>query len=232
MTFKLDKLKEKELRNLVLENRRLAKLNKELSEQLTLQEEKKGKMKRLGKCVGMTGKIYKMLMRRAEGPSYISARLRISMCLLTITGIRLNQLITLKVSRIEPLFKEGWVLTDRVKPGPGSHKAFLNMEGKKLLRERQEDFEFLCLRKRSDSYIFTNEYDHSKPLTPETITKAINLVLREVSEEIPSKPYLNSYSFRTGYIKELWKDSRDIEFVKQSVTGDKLDSNFEKVKSL
>lgn len=36
-------------------------------------------------------------------------------------------------------------------------------------------------------------------------------------EEIPSKPYINSYSFRIGYIEELWKDSRDIEFVRQTI---------------
>ena len=36
--------------------------------------------------------------------------------------------------------------------------------------------------KEPDSYVFTNEPNHFKILTRETITKAINLVTRAVSE--------------------------------------------------
>ena len=69
--------------------------------------------------------------------------------------------------------------------------------------------------KEPDSYVFTNESNHSKILTRETITKAVNLVTRTVSEEILSKP--TSHSFQIGYITQLWKDSPDIEFVKQTI---------------
>jgi site-specific recombinase XerC len=54
-------------------------------------------------------------------------------------------------------------------------------------------------------------------LTHETITKAVNLVTRTVSEEISNKPNITSHSFRVGYITHLWKDSKDIEFVKQTI---------------
>ena len=42
--------------------------------------------------------------------------------------------------------------------------------------------------KRPDSYVFTNEFNHFKILTRETLTKALNLVTRRVSEEILSQP--------------------------------------------
>ena len=32
----------------------------------------------------------------------------------------------------------------------------------------------------------------------------------------PSKPNIISHSFRIGYISQLWKDTKNIEFVKQA----------------
>ena len=56
------------------------------------------------------------------------------------------------------------------------------------------------------------------------MTKAVNLLTRVVSEEILSKPNITSHSFRIGYIPQLWKDSKDIEFVKQTIGHRKLDT--------
>jgi site-specific recombinase XerC len=45
----------------------------------------------------------------------------------------------------------------------------------------------------------------------------VNKVMHAVSKGLPSKPNITSHSFRIGYITQLWKDSKDIEFVKQSI---------------
>ena len=78
--------------------------------------------------------------------------------------------------------------------------------------------------KEPDSYVFTNESNYSKTLTRETITKAVNIVIRTISEKIISKPNITSHSFRIGYITQLWKDSKDIEFIKQIIGHRNLDS--------
>ena len=41
--------------------------------------------------------------------------------------------------------------------------------------------------------------------------------MREVSNQLPGKPNITSHSFRIGFITQLWKDSKDIEFVKQTI---------------
>ena len=46
---------------------------------------------------------------------------------------------------------------DRLKLGPSNHKAFLTLEGKKIVKARKRDFEFLFLMKTKDSYVFTSE---------------------------------------------------------------------------
>jgi site-specific recombinase XerC len=48
--------------------------------------------------------------------------------------------------------------------------------------------------------------------------------MRSVSKQLPGQPNVNSHSFRIGYITQLWKDSKDIEFVKQSIGHEKLDT--------
>ena len=73
----------------------------------------------------MTAEIYNKLLKAAEGPAYTQVRLRIAICLLIITGIRINELVPLKVDQLQTLVEEGWIAIDRSKRGPANHKAFL-----------------------------------------------------------------------------------------------------------
>jgi len=49
-------------------------------------------------------------------------------------------------------------------------------------------------------------------------------MMREVFNQISGKLNITSHSFRIGYITQLWKDSKDIEFVKQTIGHRKLDT--------
>ena len=123
----------------------------------------------------------------------------------------------------QTLVEEGWIAIDRSKRGPANHKAFLTKEGKKLVKDRQKDFQFVFLMKEPDSYVFSAESNHSKQLGRVVITKDVNKIMRQVSEQLPDKPNITSHSFRIGYITQLWKDTKDIEFVKENISHRKLD---------
>lgn len=124
----------------------------------------------------------------------------------------------LKVHQIKPLFKlySIQVKTNLSKEKVRIDKAFLTDEGKKLVDERKKDFENLFEMKSMNSYLFTSKSDHTKPLCRETITRQINSVLASVSKSLPDQPNITSNNFRTGYISELWEDSKNGEFVKQA----------------
>jgi integrase len=228
---------------IALRNEELLKSNDQLKQQLddvikelnTIKQEREEKAawkeawtnrKRLPKCDPMTAEIYTELMRAAERLTYIQLRTRIALCILAVTGIRINELLPLKVSQLETLFKENWIAIDRSKRGPSNHKAFLTKEGKKIIQDRQKDFQLIFLIKEPDSYLFTAEANHSKQLdrVAITITRDVNKVMREVSNRLPTKPNITSHSFRIGFIIKLWKDSKDIEFVKQTIGHRKLDT--------
>lgn len=48
--------------------------------------------------------------------------------------------------------------------------------------------------------------------------------MRLVSKQLPGQPNISSHSFRIGYITQLCKDSKDIDFVKQFIGHQKLDT--------
>jgi integrase len=141
-----------------------------------------------------------------------------------VTGIRINELLNIKVSDLITLIQEDWIAIDRSKRGPSNHKAFFTKEGKKIIQDRKKDFELIFLMKELNAYLFTSESDHFKKLRREAITQDVNKVMRLVSKQLPGQPNVTSHSFRIGYITQLWKDSQDIEFVKQTIGHRKLDT--------
>ena len=226
---------------LALRNEELLKSNDQLKQQLNgvlkqlnlikqereekaARKEARANRKRLPKRDPMTAEIYKELIKEAEGPTYIHVRTRIALCILAVTGIRINELLPLKVNQLKTLVEENWIAIDRSKRGPSNHKAFLTKEGKKIIQDRKKDFELIFLMKELDAYLFTSESDHFKKLRREAITRDVNKVMQLVSKQLPGQPNVTSHSFRIGYITQLWKDSKDIEFVKQTIGHRKLDT--------
>jgi len=219
---------------LALRNEELLKSNHQLKEQLddvlkelnaikkereekAARREKWANRKRLPKRDPINSEIYNLLIKESEGPTYIATRTRIAICILTVTGIRIGELLSLKVGQLETLVEEGWISIDRLKRGPANHKAFLTSEGKKIVKARKRDFEFLFLMKDKDSYVFTSDQKPNQILRRQTITMNVNKVMHSVSNLLPSKPNITSHSFRIGYISQLWKDTKDIEFVRQTI---------------
>lgn len=226
---------------LAKQNSELLDLNKELNQQLeivmselnvikkereekTVRRDRWSNRKRLSKRDPINSEISNLLMKESEGPSYIATRTRIAICLLTVTGIRIGELLPLKVGQLETLLKEGWISIDRLKKGPANHKAFLTSEGKKIVKARKRDFKFLFVMKDKDSYVFTSDRKPYQMLRRETVTMDVNRIMHSVSSLLPSKPIITSHSFRIGYISQLWKDTKDIEFVRQTMGHSSLNS--------
>jgi len=182
-----------------------------------IRKQTRANRKRLPKHDPMTAEIYKELIKEAEGPTYLHVRLRLAVCLLSVTGVRINELLNIKVSQLKTLTEESWIAINRSKRGPTNHKAFLTKEGKKIIQDRKKDFEFIFLIKEPSAYVFTSEVNHYKKLRREAITKDVNKIMRAVSNQLPGQPNVTSHSFRIGYITQLWKDFKDIEFVKQFI---------------
>ena len=128
------------------------------------------------------------------------------------------------MEQLTTLIKSNWISINCSKRGPSSHKAYLTPLRKKLMDQRRQNFEILFAMKKLEGYIFTSEKNQYKSLRRDTLTKEINLVLQNLVERLPNKPNLTSHSFRIGFISQLWRDTNDIEFVRQTMGHRRLDS--------
>lgn len=226
---------------LALRNESLLKSNEQLTQQLdevlkelnAIKEEREVKSarqkawanrKRLPKRDPINYEIYKLLIEENEGPSYVATRTRVAICILTVTGIRISELLPLKIGQLQTLVAEGWIAIDRLKSGPANYKAFLTKEGKRIVKARKKDFEALSLMKDENSYIFTSDRNPNQMLQRQTLTMDVNKVTKVVSQRLLEKPNITSHSFRIGYISQLWKDTKDIEFVRQAIGHSTIDS--------
>jgi len=105
---------------LAQQNQELVKLNKQLTQQLDTvveelnqlkkerhekasRKEARANRKRLPKRDPMTAEIYKELIKEAEGPTYLHVRLRLALCLLAVTGVRINELLNIKVFQLKTI---------------------------------------------------------------------------------------------------------------------------------
>jgi integrase len=219
----LVELNEKSNQQLEIVVAELNQIKRERTEK-EIRKQARANRKRLPKRDPMTAEIYKELIKEAEGPTYLHVRLRLAICLLSVTGVRINELLNVEVSQLKTLTEESWIAINRSKRGPTNHKAFLTKEGKKIIQDRKKDFEFIFLIKEPSACVFTSEVNPYKKLRREAITKDVNKVMRTVSNQLPGQPNVTSHSFRIGYITQLWKDSKDIEFVKQTIGHQRLDT--------
>lgn len=202
----------------------------EQKERERLMQEKKEKRKnrkRLPKREPITIEIYDSLIKSSQKRKYSnlyqSARLRLALALLLITGIRISQLLPLKMNQVESLFTKHCINIDQTKRSPANHKAFLTKEGAKIIKERRSDFEFLEFFKDSDSYIFTAE-NSKKPLSREAFTNLINKFIKDCARKMDQNPHISSYSFRVDFITQFWQDTNDIEFVRQAIGHAKINT--------
>lgn len=230
--------------SLAIQNAELKDQNKALQEQLQivtqefqeqkererlLQEknEKRKNRRRLPKREPITIEIYDSLIKSSlklkYSNLYHSARLRLALALLLVTGIRISELLPLKMKQVESLFINHWIAIDRAKRGPANHKAFLTKEGSRIVQERRSDFELMQLFKDGDSYVFTAE-NSKKPLSREAFTNLIDKSIKDCARKMDDNPNLSSHSFRVGFITELWQDTNDIEFVRQLIVHTKINT--------
>lgn len=210
----------------------------ERKERERLIEEKKEKRKnrrRLPKREPITVEIYDSLIQSSQNFKYSnlyqSARLQLALALLLVTGIRISELLPLTMKQVESLFINHWIAIDRAKRGPANHKAFLTKEGSRIMQERRSDFKLMQLFKDGDSYIFTAE-NSQKPLAREAFTNLINKFIKECARKMDRNPNLSSHNFRVGFITQLWRDTNDIEFVRQAIGHAKIDTTFQYVENL
>jgi integrase len=93
----------------------------------------------------MTFEMYNLLIQSTVSLNYRSVRVRIDFSLLLVTGVQINELLTLKVSQLQTLLDYHWISIDRFKRGPSNHKTFLIQEGKNVVKKERKTLNFFSI---------------------------------------------------------------------------------------
>ena len=91
-----------------------------------------------------------------------------------VTGIRISDLLPIKINQVESLFTKYWISINRAKRDPANHKVFLTKEG--------------------NSYIFTAK-NSKKPLAREAFTNLINKFIKDCVRKMDRNPKLSNHGF-------------------------------------
>lgn len=209
-----------------------AETEKELKRQRRLKSRKQKKLQPFLK--EYLSWILNYLKKSSRINNITKIRIRVALVCLIITGLRILEVRFLKVNQIQTLLKRGYVQVDLSKRGEMEHKTHLTNEGKKLLSDFKEDIkQLIVLLGESTTEIETREgiepvmkdlflfsatrTKGKKALTRQFFTEQINNLLKQTPELKERGIKLTSHSFRRGYITKLWKDTKDLEFVRQVI---------------
>jgi integrase len=209
-----------------------------LKKQKQLRKEKRATRKRKPKAQPFYRDMVQDLFLVIKGKSYLSARIRCAYTIFTITGIRCEELRTLKNKQVQSLFTNHYVAITRKKRGPANKKAFLRKCGAQFLIDNKEDFDLLIARKAEmlsekyddentidtaiqESFLFSSESKPESPLSRAYFNNMLNKTLLTFKKKFNIETKYTTHSFRHYFITELWKDSGDIEYVRQ-VMGHKF----------
>jgi site-specific recombinase XerD len=155
--------------------------------------------------------------------SYNEARLRVSLVLLFVTGVRASELLFITSKQVEDLLLLGYIPITRNKKGESQKKAYLTEPGRQFMKQAQSDISVVLMTKDEGSeYFFTSCGSH-KPLSREHFQKIINNTLLKLSEQYPGG-YFTSHSFRCGFINTLWRKNVDLHIIRQIVGHKRIET--------
>ena len=183
--------------------------------------------------------ILKNIEKNKNRNNLTKIRLRVALVCLVVTGLRISEVRLLKVAQIISLFKKNYLEIDLLKGGRTNYKRFLTSEGTELVKGYRKDLQELIFLSgiveeypdwktlediepaTSEKYLFSGNKGQ-KPLAGNFFMNLINRELQETPELKERGVILTSHSFRRGYITSLWKKTRDLEFVRQVIGHEQI----------
>lgn len=145
---------------------------------------------------------------------YVPSRKKAALILLYITGLRISNLLVLKVHHINELFEKGSTTIPLIKRGNNKHFLALSKKGKSILNQFHTSFLQLMTDKNRDDFLFTTQKNLFKPIDRASFDHEINKVLVKASEFYHK--HIRSHSFRASIITDFLI-STPIDVVKEII---------------
>lgn len=144
---------------------------------------------------------FNYLLNLCGSDTIFDTRKRCAFLLLYFTGLRVSNLLNLKIKNIKDLIYNGYTRVDLIKKGEIEHLITLSHESKKILNNHYNCFHKLYKYKGDEDFFFTSVYDTKKAIHRSNFNKELNDILKIASKELNKN--IKTHSFRTTYITDL-----------------------------
>jgi len=188
-------------------NQKLEFVKKEIEFQQKLRKEKEEKANKVKNAKKQPKRDYieygefNYLLNLCGSDTIFDTRKRCAFLLLYFTGLRVSNLLNLKIKNIKGLLYNGYTRVDLIKKGEIEHLITLSNESKKILNNHYNCFHKLYKYKVDEDFFFTSVYDTKKPIHRSNFNKELNDILKIASKELNKN--IKTHSFRTTYITDL-----------------------------
>lgn len=160
------------------------------------------------------------ILDSVEGTSYKASRIRVGLVLIYLTGLRVSNLLKLKVHHIDNLLESGCMIVSLIKKGNPRHQLNIGAEGRKLLNKAtiNRDIEALKGVKGPEEDLFTSQIIGKRGgslVSRELLDRELNAILKEASQTFGK--HIRTHSFRATFITDLLESGVSIEKVKDII---------------
>lgn len=164
----------------------------------------------------LTWNEFEAVLGLVEGDSYVACRTRLALILLYYTGLRVSNLLLMKVFHYQDLITSKETTLPLIKKGSQRHFLNIGSDGAAFLIKHKSDMKVLFKNKTREDFIFTaspeRRISKSISLRRESFDRDLNKVLIQASTLLGKN--FRTHSFRASFITDLLSTGVAIHNVK------------------
>ena len=167
----------------------------------------------------LTWEDFETVLELVKGDGYVACRTRIALILLYYTGLRVSNLLLMKVFHYEELLSNRETTLPLIKKGSQKHFLNIGSDGAAFLSNYKSDMQVLLKNREREDFIFTaipvKESNKVISLGRESFDRDLNRVLIQASNLLGK--HFRTHSFRTSFITDLLATGVAIHDVKDVI---------------
>lgn len=198
------------------------KLLKKQREDPLLLKQKRANAKKKAIRESLTLQQFQTILNLVDQSTFKAARIRIAFILLYFTGLRVSNLLILKLSHINELCLKQETVLPIIKNGPDRHFISIGTQGQRFLNQYSKDLLLLKQLKQDNDFLFSTTKNKKLPIARETFDKELNHVLQKASAILGK--HLRTHSFRASFITDLLNSGVPIHKVKEIMAHNDINS--------
>ena len=141
------------------------------------------------------------ILKIIEQNNFVASRKKGAIILLYVTGLRISDLLKIKVQNMQELLEKGETFIDFTKKNCIKHAIRFSARSAKLVSQYTVNFSQLMIDKKEDSFLFTTVNTFNKPINRSSFDTEINNIL--IIAGYKFNKHIRSHSFRKTIIRDF-----------------------------